>query len=396
MPDTTMNKHRTRTVFILSMCMFIVFTSILSLIPMLPAISYDLNVSKTMLGVIMGSFMIFMAFPQIPIGVLSDRYGRRLFITIGILIFSLGLLIFGTAVSGLQLLAARSLSGLGAAMFFSTAYTVVNDIYSTNERGKGMGIISITVGLGTVSGYILGGVIGSIFGWRTVFLSMFCTSLLLSVSTLWLMETSPRTREHDFGIKKMISTTLIMFTDRTILLSSLISMLCAIAVIGASFSFSFFASGFVPSVQMGFMFIPYALTSSLGASLTGFISDKVGRKLPLIAMIILGGSALMLFSHVTPSPLMMAINFGFVGLCLGPVVTLTTIILADEVVRKDERILGTSISTLNMVRWMGGAFGPVIAGSIMEFTGVRMSFTVLGMFILLSAIMSIFIHETAR
>lgn len=396
MPDTAVefSSCRTRIVIILSIGLFIIFTGMLSLIPMLPAISNDFNISETMLGVIMGSFMVCMAFPQIPIGVLSDRYGRRPFITGGILIFSFGLLFFGEARSESQLLIARSLSGFGAAMFLSTAYTIVNDIYSIRERGKGMSIISMTVGLGTVCGYILGGVVGGIYGWRTVFICMFWASLIISGSTLLLIETSPRTQEHDFGIKKMASATLVICRDKTIVLASIVSMLCGIAVVGASYTFSFFASDIVSPVEMGFIFIPYAITSSLGASITGFLSDRIGRKKPLTVMTVLGGSALIIFACVTPGPLMMAIIFGFVGLSLGPVVTLTTTILADVVVRKDVRILGSSIGAFNMVRWTGTAFGPVIAGYIIQLAGTRLSFLVLALFILLSSVVSIFIRET--
>ena len=398
MPNTAANGtgiNRTRVMGILTVGLFIVFMAVLSLIPMLPEVSGELGVSKPLMGIIMGSFMVFMAIPQVPIGVLSDRYGRRLFVTAGILVFSFGLLIFGTANSGIQLLVARSISGLGVAMFFPTAYTIVNDIYTIRERGKGLGIISMAVGLGTVGGYILGGVVGGYFGWRSVFLSMSVASLLLAVSTLiWLTETSPHSRDVDFGVRKLLLATLLMFKDKTILLAGLVSMLCGISVIGASYILPFFATGIVSPIQMGFIFIPYAVTSSFGAFLTGFLSDRVGRKPPLIVMILLGGGALLLMSHVTLTPLAIAINFGFVGLCLGPVVTLSTAILADQVMKKDVRTLGTAIGAFNMIRWLGAATGPVIAGLILEFAGARTSFFVLGIITLCATLVSLFLKET--
>ncbi len=385
---------RTRIMFILTVGLLIVFMSILSLIPMLPAVSGELEVSKSMMGIIMGSFMLFMAIPQIPIGVLSDRYGRRPFITIGILVFSLGLLIFGTSGSGLQLLMARSLSGLGVAMFFPTAYAIVGDIYPVRERGKGFGIVGLAVGLGTVSGYILGGVVGGLFGWRTVFLSMFWVSLVIAGVSLWLTETSICSRDLDLGARKMMVSTLLMFKDRSIVMAGMVSMLCGISVIGASYVLPFFASTTVSPVQMGFIFIPYAITSSLGASVTGTLSDHIGRKIPLIAILILGGSALLLMSHVTLSPLAIAINFAFVGLCFGPVVTLTIAIMADQVVKKDPRILGTSLGAFSMVRFLGAATGPMIAGLVMELQGARTSFLVLAAITGLATFIAIFLHET--
>ena len=185
-----------------------------------------------------------------------------------------------------------------------------------------------------------------------------------------------------------------MFKDKTILLAGLVSMLCGISVIGASYILPFFATGIVSPIQMGFIFIPYAVTSSFGAFLTGFLSDRVGRKPPLIVMILLGGGALLLMSHVTLTPLAIAINFGFVGLCLGPVVTLSTAILADQVMKKDVRTLGTAIGAFNMIRWLGAATGPVIAGLILEFAGARTSFFVLGIITLCATLVSLFLKET--
>ena len=386
--------HHNRIMAILTIGLFIVFMAVLSLIPMLPAVSLELGISKPFMGIIMGSFMIFMAIPQVPIGVLSHRYGRRPFVTAGILVFSFGLLIFGTASSGMQLLVARSISGLGIAMFFPTAYTIVNDIYPIRERGKGIGIISMAVGLGTVGGYILAGVVGGTFGWRIVFLSMAGSSFLLAVGTfIWLTETSPHS-SSDFGVKKMLVATLLMFKDRTLQLAGFVSMLCGISVIGASYVLPFFATGTVTPVLMGFIFIPYAITSSFGAFLTGFLSDRVGRKLPLVAMILLGGGALLLMSQVTLTPLAIAINFGFVGLCLGPVVTLSTAILADHVMKNDVRTLSTAIGAFNMIRWLGAATGPLIAGLILEFADARTSFFVLGILTLCATFISLFLKET--
>ena len=81
-------------------------------------------------------------------------------------------------------------------------------------------------------------------------------------------------------------------------------------------------------------------------------------------------------------------------LCLGPVVTLSTTIMLDQVIKKEARIVGTSIGAFNMIRWLGGAAGPVVAGITMELAGIRTSFIVLATFVGVASLMALFLKET--
>ena len=108
---------------------------------------------------------------------------------------------------------------------------------------------------------------------------------------------------------------------------------------------------------------------------------------------ILGGSALFLLSRITPDSLMIAFSFAFVGLCFGPVVTLTSTLLVDEVVRVDSSIIATSMGTFNMIRWFGSAAGPVMAGIFLELYGTRVAFILLSMLVFVSVVMAAGIKE---
>ncbi len=388
-------EHRKRQMLLLSVGTFCVFLAMLSLIPLLPIVSEELNISKSSLGWVAGVFMICMAFLQIPFGLLSDRFGRKRLIVVGILVFGSGVAMLSMSHSFASLLVARAISGVGAAMFFQTSFTMVGDMYDFHERGKGMGILAAATGLGTVSGYSVGGVLGELYGWRFVFIWLAGFAFVVSMLSLMLHETRPQSHEKR-PLGKLLYLSLDLFRTRTIMFATLVGMLCMMAVVGASYILPFFAldSG-ISTALTGLLFIPYAITSSLGASSCGWLSDIVGRKRPLVAVTLLGGTALLLFSHVPASPWLIAVNFAFVGLCFGPVVTLSTTILVDEVVKTDTRILATTMGTFNMVRWLGGALGPVLGGVFLAVYGARTAFALLAGMIFLAAVFSIGLRDTA-
>ncbi|WP_245527547.1 MFS transporter [Methanosalsum zhilinae] len=384
---------RERQIFLLSTGTFCIFLALLSLIPLLPMISDELAISRSELGWVAGVFMICMALFQIPFGLLSDRFGRRPMIISGMLIFTAGVFMLGISSTFVSLLAARAISGIGAAIFFTTSFTMVGDLYRLRERGHAMGILAIATGFGTVLGYSMGGLLGDLYGWRFVFIWFSALTLLVAISFLLLKETGYCT-EGGYCYRDMIYLSFDVFRIKSVVLVTLIAMMCNMASIGSSYVLPFYAQDAGMSVAVtGLIFIPFAIVSSAGASACGKCSDIVGRRRPLIVVTTIAGLALVIFSWLPVNAPAMAVNFALVGLCFGPVVTLTSTILVDHVVREDSHILGTSMGTFNMIRWMGAAFGPVAGGIMLEVYGPELSFMVFGLLILISAVLSIMIYE---
>jgi EmrB/QacA subfamily drug resistance transporter len=107
---------------------------------------------------------------MIPIyGKLSDLYGRKVVILIGVVLFLLGSVLSGQSRSMIELIIFRALQGLGSAGIFSTAFTVVADLFTPVERGKYQGIFGAVFGLSSVIGPWLGGFLTDNLSWRWVF-----------------------------------------------------------------------------------------------------------------------------------------------------------------------------------------------------------------------------------
>jgi EmrB/QacA subfamily drug resistance transporter len=107
---------------------------------------------------------------MIPIyGKMSDLYGRKVVVLTGVLLFLAGSVLSGQSRSMTELIVFRALQGLGSAGIFSTAFTVVADIFTPAERGKYQGLFGAVFGTSSVLGPWLGGLLTDTLSWRWVF-----------------------------------------------------------------------------------------------------------------------------------------------------------------------------------------------------------------------------------
>ena len=105
-------------------------------------------------------------------GKLADLYGRKRVLLFGLVLFSLGSILSGTSMSMGQLIAMRTLQGLGAGAVGPIVLTLLGDLFTLKERARVQGLFSAVWGLSSVAGPIIGGYLteSPSFGWRWVFL----------------------------------------------------------------------------------------------------------------------------------------------------------------------------------------------------------------------------------
>ncbi len=103
-------------------------------------------------------------------GKLSDIFGRRKILLIGVGVFVLGSLMSGLSGSILELIIWRAIQGIGGGIITANAFTIVGDLFAARERGKWQGLIGAVFGLSSVVGPLLGGWLTdgvSVFGFTT-------------------------------------------------------------------------------------------------------------------------------------------------------------------------------------------------------------------------------------
>src|SRR5215470_19175980 len=102
-------------------------------------------------------------------GKLSDVYGRRPMLLIGVSIFLVGSALSGLSQSMGQLIAFRGVQGIGAGALFPISLAIIGDLFSPQERGRYQGFFGAVFGVSFIIGPFLGGFLTDHASWRWVF-----------------------------------------------------------------------------------------------------------------------------------------------------------------------------------------------------------------------------------
>lgn len=144
--------------------------------------------SAFLLGLALGIYGLTQAIFQIPLGLLSDKIGRRPVILGGLLFFILGSVVAATADSAIGIIIGRALQGMGA--IASTLMALVTDLTAEQNRTKAMASIGATIGISFAIAMVLGPVVASSFGMAGIF---WLTALLGLIGAAIVLKAIPKT-----------------------------------------------------------------------------------------------------------------------------------------------------------------------------------------------------------
>ena len=102
-------------------------------------------------------------------GKLSDLYGRKPMLMIGITLFLIGSALSGLSQNMTQLIIFRGIQGLGAGALFPISLAVIGDLFSPQERGKYQGLFGAVFGVAAILGPLLGGWLTENASWHWIF-----------------------------------------------------------------------------------------------------------------------------------------------------------------------------------------------------------------------------------
>jgi MFS family permease len=137
----------------------------------LPAMQADLGLSTTALGWVITAYTLVFGGCLLAAGRLADRLGRRHAFIGGLLLFTAASLACGLAPGGAVLLGGRAVQGLGAALVSPAALSLITAVRPHGRaRASALGWWTAAAAGGGASGWVLGGLLSGLLGWRWVFL----------------------------------------------------------------------------------------------------------------------------------------------------------------------------------------------------------------------------------
>jgi len=417
MGTTDTGKSKGLALLLLASAQFIVVLDASIVNVALPSIGRDLTFAQDDLSWVINAYTLTFGGFLLLGGRLADLLGRRRIFIVGAGLFAVASLLGGLAESELQLIAARALQGMGAALISPAALSIVTTTFAEGaERNKALGVWGAVAGSGGAVGVLLGGVLTETLGWEWVLFVNVPIALAAALLAPRLLDESGDDSAVNFDIPGAVSVTaglaILVYvlvdaeqagwgsTQTLVLLPLALALLAAFIFIesrarsplmpfsifrlrtlrGANvvgllvgmslFSMFFFISLYLQQVlgydalEAGLSYLPLSAAIIISAGVASQLVTRIGFKPTLIMGMLFVFVGLLWFSQVSPGgtyvgdvlfpSLLVAVGLGF------SFVSVT--IAAVTGVRPDQAGLASGL--INTNQQVGGALGLAITATI--------------------------------
>lgn len=262
---------------ILFAVMFLVYVGFGIIIPVIPFYAEDLGASPTELGLLMAVYSL-MQFLFAPMwGRISDRIGRKPVMMIGI--FGLAVSFFLMAISSelWMLFAARIIGGFLSAANMPTVMAYAADITSEEDRGKGMGVIGASIGLGFIFGPAIGGIFSKTDLQMPFYIAGSLSLLTFFLVMLVLKESLSKEERHQTERKR---TGLLQALNGPESVLFFLSLFITLSLSGLEATFAYFAAekAGLGTTELGYIFMIMGLAGAIvQGGLVGRLTKRFGE-----------------------------------------------------------------------------------------------------------------------
>ncbi|MGO1055302.1 MFS transporter [Crossiella sp. CA198] len=379
-------------VWVLVVASFVIAIGFGILAPALPSYAASFDVGVTAASIVISAFA-FMRLAFAPVsGKLVTRFGERPIYLIGILIVALSTGACAFADSYWQLLLFRALGGTGSTMFTVSAVALLVRLSPPHLRGRASGLWG--------TGFLLGNVIGPIFGGVLVSISLklpflgYAAALVLAAFVAWLFlrrSTLAAPVKNDNGPVLTVREAL---KHRAYVASLASSFANGWAVFGVRVSLiPLFVSAVLlqqPSMA-GWAMTVFAVGNAAMLLLAGWLADRQGRKPLVLIGLVISAIGTIWVGFTTSVPMFLA-SCLVAGLGAGLLNPPQNAAVADVIGNRGRG--GPVLAGFQMAADVGAIIGPLAAGAIAETISYQAAFAVTGLLSLLAALVWLAAPET--
>jgi DHA1 family multidrug resistance protein-like MFS transporter len=358
-------KQRLLVILNLSLVSGFVILGISIISPVLPQYALSFSIPVALVGWAVSAFALARLVMDIPAGFLADRFGRKRNMVFGLVLIILSSIAAGTAEDYTWLILARIVEGIGSALYITSATTWVAQVTAGESRGRYMSLYTGLIFAGTSFGPTIGGYTAARFGLNAPFFAYAIFAFVGLIATLRLKEpaSSAPAASQEMRIKDIVGV-----------LSNGPFMLVNLSVLALFFMRAGVRSTLVPlyaslnlglsEERIGLLLTVAAIVTSACSFPSGWLSDKVGRKRPIMACLFLSGIAVLLIPLQGSLAGLTGIMV-FYGLATG----LQGSIAAWPADVAPKGRLGTSMGVYRVMGDIGMVLGPITATYIADYTG---------------------------
>ncbi len=357
---------------VLAICFIILLADIAFgiIVPTFSIFAQDVGVSLALLGAINAAGGLAQLFLAVPIGILSDRIGRRAIVVTGVLCFASSLACFALANGPELILIGRLLQGLAGVATFQIGAAYLGDITAPGQRAVAFGAFTTAMGVGFAIGPALGGWLSAQWEPRV----SYAVGAVIAAATATLAQLLMRPREvvpdgaaapdrrwwiHIGGLARR--------PDLLTIASGNVVM---------SFAFSGAITVFFPllaedaglsAASIGVLFAVRALVSAAGRLPNSLVTRRIGDRPVLLGALVVE-MLVSLCLTVVSSPLWFGVLLAFEGLAFGAYLVAGQTWVAD---RTTPRERGAAVGLYGAAGSIGGVAAPLALGIIAERQGLH-------------------------
>ncbi|MFV8827813.1 MFS transporter [Alkalihalobacterium sp. APHAB7] len=372
---------------VLVWCGLVVLSSMYITIPLISVFSSTFEVSLQQAALTGSVFSLFYALGCLISGALSDRFGRKAFLIIGICSITIVTLLIGFVESFYWLLILRAIQGAVASVYAPISLVYVGEVYPTEKRLTTIGFITSGFLTAAIFGQVLSSAIHELWSWPVIF---FTLTALYFISSLLVIFVLPREERNSNGVRvwDIFKQMAVLLKNKQLLLTffitflTLFSLVAMYTILGSYLSINTFglSSQEILTVRavgiFGIILAPFAGKLSNRYGISNVL--RVGMVLATLGVAMIG-----IFSNLILIVLMSVVFVA--GIALVCPVTISMVSILGEKVR------GTAVTFNAFILFVGASAGPVIAIFLLDVLNYTISFIVLGAILFIGWIVSMYI-----